>query len=121
MVGGAAGSLVRYALVLAVDRHLQGRVPYGTLVVNTLGCFAFALLWSLLLRRDALSDGIRATVFVGFLGAFTTFSTFAFQTEELASRDGLTSAALNLLAHNILGLLAIIAGQAIGRSVAGDP
>lgn len=109
LAGGALGTLARYALSgLAYDRLGTG-FPWGTLLVNLVGCFAIGLLWAWA-DRAPFPPLLASFTFIGFLGAFTTFSTFGLETMNLA-RDGETLKAFaNVAVSNGLGLLAVFAG-----------
>lgn len=114
-VAGSAGTLARYFLAGIVQRLHPYDFPWGTLVVNALGCFLFGLVWSLAEGRGLISANARAIILVGFMGAFTTFSTFAFETSQLMQRHEMLSAVANLLLSNVLGVVLVFAGLLLGR------
>ncbi len=114
-LGGAAGTVLRYWVSGFVQRSYRGGFPVGTLAVNIAGCFLFGLVWSLAEERLVVSGQLRAMVLVGFMGAFTTFSTFAFETGELLRDAQWTLASFNLLAQNISGIIFLYIGLARGR------
>jgi len=98
-----------------LQRALGGAFPWGTLVVNAVGCLLFGLVWALAEERMVISGETRAILLVGFMGAFTTFSTFAFETSAML-RDAEWSFALaNVLSQNVLGIACFFAGLALGR------
>ena len=112
---GALGTLARYGVGGVVQRALGGAFPWGTLVVNALGCLLFGLVWALAEERLVISGETRVILLVGFMGAFTTFSTFAFETSAML-RDAEWSFALaNVLSQNVLGIACFFAGLALGR------
>lgn len=114
-LAGAFGTLARYSLGGWVQHHYGKIFPWGTVVVNLAGCLLFGLLWSVLEERWPTSGETRAVLLLGFLGAFTTFSTFMFETSELL-RDAQWFAALGYFTvHNVGGLAAILIGFALGR------
>lgn len=114
-LGGAAGALARWLVASGVYRWLGREFPWGTLAVNVAGSFAMGLLAVLLVERLALGPAWRAGLLVGFLGAFTTFSTFALETVELAG-DGLGArAAANIVASVAACILAALAGVQVAR------
>lgn len=115
---GALGTVSRWSLAVAVQRWLGGGYPWGTLAVNVLGCFLFGMAWMLAENRSAVGQEVRIAVMVGFLGAFTTFSTYAFETHALLREGHLLTAAANLGAHNVLGIAALVLGAALVRWVA---
>jgi CrcB protein len=90
-------------------------LPYGTLAVNAMGCLLIGWLGALADVRGLFSGPTRLLVFIGVLGGFTTFSTFAFETLAL-TRDGQTGpAAANVVLHMGLCLAAVVAGDTVGR------
>lgn len=118
-VGGALGASARHALNVAMMRLAQAYVvPYATLLVNVIGCAAIGLVAGLLASgRAELSQPLRAFVVVGFLGGFTTFSSFSLDTLMLV-RSGLAATALlNIAGHVALTLLAVFAGFALGQTL----
>ncbi|MDX1442698.1 MAG: fluoride efflux transporter CrcB [Gammaproteobacteria bacterium] len=100
--GGALGSVLRYGLGGAVTRIAGGGFPWGTLVVNALGSFAFGLLAYWLAERVPAESALRAFLLVGLLGAFTTFSTFSFETLGLLQQGEATKALANMLVSVLL-------------------
>lgn len=114
-LAGAVGTFARHGLAGAVQRACGGGFPCGTLAVNVAGCFLFGLIWSLAEARLPLSAEARTVVFVGFMGAFTTFSSFAFETVELLRAARWTVAVGNVLAQNVIGLLGLFLGLQAGR------
>lgn len=122
-LAGVLGTLARYFLSGFVQRAAGEGFPFGTLAVNALGCLAFGFVWALAEGRflegkavpAVLSPDARAVVLVGFLGAFTTFSSFAFETGQLLRDARYGLAAANLLAQNTLGIAAFFLGLALGK------
>jgi CrcB protein len=104
-VGGACGALLRYGLSGLTHRYLDAAFPWGTLVVNLTGCFAIGFLWALYERAPFAR--LHPLVFTGVLGAFTTFSTFGFETFQLL-RDGEVGRGLANVAASTLGGLALV-------------
>lgn len=116
-VAGALGTLSRYALAGLVHRMSGSHFPYGTLTVNLTGCFLAGLIWTLFEHHWPASGETRIVVLVGFMGAFTTFSSLILETGELLRSAEWISAAANLAAQNGLGFVALFLGAAIGRLV----
>ncbi|MGD9128438.1 MAG: CrcB family protein [Planctomycetia bacterium] len=105
-VAGGIGTLARYGLASLVQHFTKGHLPWGTIVVNILGCFVFGLLWTLMRGQTWFTHEWRAVVFVGFMGAFTTFSSYIFETGELIRMGQWFSVAANIGLQNVIGLLA---------------
>jgi CrcB protein len=114
-MAGAAGTLSRYWLGGLVQRICGESFPWGTLVVNGLGCFLFGFVWSLAEERLVISGETRFLILTGFMGAFTTFSTFAFETGEQLRDSEWLLALGNVAAQLILGLALVFLGTALGR------
>ena len=107
--GGALGSLARFATGLAVSAWVGTRFPWGTLATNLLGCFVMGFLAALLAGR---SDNVqlRAFLLTGFLGGYTTFSSFANETLELARHDQVGLAVANVICTVVATLVAVWLG-----------
>jgi fluoride exporter len=114
---GALGTLARYGMGLWVKNLYTGDFPMGTLIVNASGCLLFGLIWSLAEGRLHPHPDTRTIVLVGFMGAFTTFSTYIFDTSVLVQESRWPLALANFTAHNALGMLALFAGLALGRLI----
>jgi fluoride exporter len=114
-LAGAAGTLTRYWLALAVQRATGSAFPWGTFIVNMLGSFAFGLVWSLAEERMVIDAETRGIILTGFMGAFTTFSTFMFDSGRLFSDGNWPLALANLAGQIVIGLLCLFAGLAVGR------
>ena len=116
-VGGAIGAIARYLLGGAVHRWIPGFFPYGTFVVNVVGCLVFGLIVGLAESRFVVGPGARAFLLVGVLGGFTTFSSFTFETFELVRSGQLLAASTNVIGQVAIGFLALWAGFGLGRAV----
>lgn len=115
-LAGGIGTLARYGLGLLVRQWHGGDFPMGTLAVNALGCLLFGLVWSLAEGRLGLHADVRTVVLVGFMGAFTTFSTFMFETSDLIQESKWALAMGNLIAHNGVGIIFLFLGMIGGRA-----
>ena len=117
IVGGSLGAVARWGLHQWVDSRFgtNSPFPWGILLVNVGGCFLFGWLFSLLDAKPWCPEAIRLAVFTGFLGSFTTFSTFGWNTLELLKSGHMSLALANVAASVLLGLLAIWAGFLLGR------
>lgn len=116
-VAGACGALARYGLAGLLQRGPHLGFPWGTLTVNVLGCFLFGLVWTLTQQRWALSPEARTVILAGFLGSFTTFSAFIFETDQMLEHAEWLVAGLNLIGGLGLGLGAYLLGAFLGRAV----
>ncbi|MEX0776150.1 MAG: fluoride efflux transporter CrcB [Phycisphaeraceae bacterium] len=117
-VAGAAGTLARYGLAGLVHRWPgSSEFPWGTLVVNAAGCLLFGVVWGLAEYRHVISDDLRPIILIGFMGAFTTFSTFAFETTHMLQGAQWGYAAANIVAQNVLGVIMVLAGFALARAI----
>lgn len=116
--GGFIGSALRFVVSGWAQRVAStGGFPYGTLVVNVLGCLLIGLLGGLAEYRQVLEPGQRLFLMIGILGGFTTFSTFAFETLSLAQDAELLKAIVNTLLQVVLGFAAAFVGMAAARSL----
>ena len=106
-VGGALGAMARYAVSTWVFQVSSHKFPYATLTVNVLGSFVMGKLFVLIIERTALPVEMRSLWMIGFLGAFTTFSTFSLDALGLWQNGHLFMALLYVLATVVLCLLAI--------------
>ena len=114
-LAGGIGSLARYGLAGLVQRWAGIGFAWGTPVVNLAGCFLFGMIWSLAEERMLISGETRAILLVGFLGSFTTFSTYMFETGELLRDAQWKLAAGNVCLQTFGGLIGFFAGLAMGR------
>lgn len=114
-LAGAAGTLSRYGLSGFVQWLAGEKFPWGTLAVNVVGCFLFGMIWTLADDRLIISGRTRFIILTGFMGAFTTFSTFAFETGGFLRDSEWRDAALNLVANNVVGIAGVFLGIAVGR------
>lgn len=112
---GTLGTLARFGLQGWVQSLMGGRFPWGTVAVNLAGCFAFGVCWSFFEERATITGEARIIVLTGFMGAFTTFSTFVFETAQLLRDDQWFLAFANFSLQNFVGLAALFIGLAIGR------
>lgn len=118
-IAGALGALSRYGLSGLIQRLSGAGFPYGTLVVNVLGSLVIGFVMQIGLNTDIIPRTLRVTITIGFLGAFTTFSTFSYETVGYLQDGAWLLASLNIISNLGLCLLSTITGMALGRIVAG--
>jgi fluoride exporter len=115
MAGGSLGALARYALAIYIAQAWGTRFPWGTLLINLSGCFLIGLAFALGQERHILSPATQLLFMTGFLGAYTTFSTYGLETANFARAGHASVALVNVLASNMGGLLLVVAGLWVGR------
>lgn len=110
------GAVTRYQLDSLITRHNRSAFPWGTFVVNLSGCFLLGLLFTLSTERLDANPALRVALTVGFVGAYTTFSTFSLQAVRL-TEDGDIALALGYVAASVgVGMLAAWGGMSAGRA-----
>jgi CrcB protein len=115
--GGAAGAVARFLVDNAVLDRFSGAFPLGILIVNLSGAFVLGVLAALIVDRGVLPADLRSPLLVGFLGAYTTFSTLMLDSWRLFE-DGLPVLALvNIAGSTVLGIVAVVSGLWLGRSL----
>ena len=114
-VGGGCGSVARFLVAREMGRHLGNFLPYGTLAVNVLGSLALGWLATFFLVRLEINSIFRLGLSVGFLGAFTTFSAFSFESAQLLLSGAVWRAALNLTANTVACLGMCYLGMQLAR------
>jgi len=115
--GGALGAVLRFGMSSYVYRLLGRDFPYGTLAVNVVGSLLMGILFILFVERGLVSAEWRSAIIIGFLGAFTTFSTFSIETLMLMESGELSRAALNVVLSVTLCLVATWLGLVMGRQI----
>lgn len=117
-LGGVFGALARFWGGIVLTQRLGAAFPYATLVINITGCLVLGLVGTLAVERPALvTNDLRLLVGVGFCGAYTTFSTFGFETVSLLRAGDVSAALLYVLGSNALGLLAVALGFYLARAI----
>jgi fluoride exporter len=116
-LGGFAGAISRYLVDGLVSDRTAGAFPWGTLVVNLTGSFVLGLLFALTAERAILPADIRGPVMIGFIGAYTTFSTYMLESWGLLESGSWAPALANLGGSVVLGLIAVAAGLTLGRAL----
>lgn len=118
--GGALGATARFLLTDLVHRVSTPFFPWGTFIVNVTGCFVFGLVAGLGDARGVVGPNVRAFVLVGILGGYTTFSSFTFETMNLARGGQIPQALGNILGQVTLGLVAFWAAWALVQAILGS-
>lgn len=113
-LGGAFGACLRYSLSLLLAPHLV-RFPYATLLANVTGAFIAGVLATWFLSRGLLGTPLQLLLIVGFLGGFTTFSAFSFETLRLLETSNWSQATLNIALNVVGSILAVTLGASISR------
>jgi CrcB protein len=108
-LGGAAGSLARFYMIVALKR-VDAAFPWGTLAVNAIGSFLIGALWAWFLARPETPEWVRVGLMTGVLGGYTTLSSVSLETVLLLESGAYWPAAANVAANFGIGLLACLAG-----------
>ena len=116
-VAGAAGALARYGLGGFIADRFPSGFPWDTLIINVSGSLALGFLFVVLTERIAVSAAVRSSITIGFIGAYTTFSTFSLETFRLIEDGAVGLAAVNTAVSLALGLMAVWLGVTLGRAV----
>lgn len=116
LIGGGLGSALRYLVSVFTNYDTSSPFPYKTLLVNIVGCFLAGFI-VMYFEHHARQDNIRLFLLIGFLGAFTTFSTFSLETVRLYQAGHLRTALMNIGVSTIACLVSIVAGFWAGASI----
>lgn len=119
-LGAIAGALCRYYLTLWFAQRFGKAFPFGTFFINVSGCFAMGFFATLAIDRVAVSPEVRLLVATGFLGAYTTFSTYGLETLSLLRANSYSAAALYWAGSAILGIIAVEGGVILASVVMGN-
>lgn len=116
-VGGFFGSVARYLVDRRVTQWAGGMLPWGTFVVNVSGSFVVGLLFALIVERADLSPNLRAPLTIGFVGAYTTFSTLLLESWRMIEDGAWQIALVNIGGSIAIGMVAVVVGLVVGRAV----
>ncbi len=116
MIGGSIGAVFRHGVFVVVQRLAGPLFPFGTLAVNLLGCLLIGFLWGLT-ERSHIGEEVRLFIFTGFLGSFTTFSTFSRETVQLFKAGEWKSAVTYLSVSTLFGMLLVAAGFLLAKKI----
>ena len=114
-LGGFAGAIARYLVDGLVSDRTGGGFPWGTLVVNVTGSFLLGLLFAITAERAILPAEVRGPLMIGFIGAYTTFSTWMLESWRLIEGGAYGPALANLGGSVVIGIVAVAAGLTLGR------
>lgn len=114
---GAVASLARFFVIEFFKTSVSDSFPWGTLAVNAIGCLAFGFLFTIFEERSHWDPQVRVVLLAGFAGAFTTYSTFAFESVAFLEQGKIGVALLNVAAQTIAGFSLIYLGLLFGRWV----
>lgn len=115
-LAGFFGTIMRYAVDQWISQRLSGAFPWGTFAINVSGSFLLGALFVLFTERLSPHPNLRFALMTGFLGAYTTFSTFALDTRRLAESGALGLAAANVVGSVALALLGVWLGMTLVRA-----
>jgi len=115
-VFGGIGAITRFGVSSYLVKLTGGHFPWGTVAVNLIGCFLFGLVTSLARERHLIHPTLQLYILTGFMGALTTFSTFAFESVVLMDRGNWFLFGLNVAGQVTLGILAIMFGLWLGKA-----
>ena len=118
-VAGGLGAIGRYYITSLTQKMLGYGFPYGTLVVNVLGSFLLGLIVQTGMSTDLLPRSLRLAMAFGFLGAFTTFSTFSYETLVYIEDGAWAMAGVNILTNVLPAIVAVFSGMLLGRTIFG--
>lgn len=114
-VGGAIGAIVRYLVAASIQSRVPSAFPWGTFVVNLTGCFIMGVVSTILAERVNIGESWGLLVPVGFIGAYTTFSTFELETYRAVTQGAALIGGANVVASVAAGYVALWLGVVIGR------
>lgn len=116
-IGGCLGSICRYATGLAAQRLITTTLPVATLIVNAVGCLVIGITMGVIEAKGITDPTVRLFMVVGFLGGFTTFSAFGYETFSLATDGRLAVAIANGITQMTVGLLSVWAGHTLATQL----
>ena len=116
-VGGFMGSIARFWFASYVGQRMGTRFPYGTFLINASGSFLIGMVMTILTDRMHLSPNCRYLIAIGFIGGYTTFSTFEYETLRAIQDGQFTIGLLNIVLSVLVGFLMVWTGAMVGKAV----
>jgi fluoride exporter len=116
-MGGALGAIARFSVDNSLTGLTGGTFPWGTLVINLSGSFVIGVLSGLVIDRSVLPAEVRPLLMTGFVGAYTTFSTWMLESARLVEAGSYFAALSNIVGSVLLGGVCVVAGIALGRAI----
>lgn len=116
-VGGFMGSIARFWLANYIGQRMGTRFPYGTFLINVSGSFLIGVVMTILTERTHLSPTWRYLIPIGFIGGYTTFSTFEYETLRAIQDGQFTVGLLNIVLSVVLGFLMVWTGAMVGKAI----
>jgi len=116
-LGGCLGSILRFWLGSYIGGRLGSRFPYGTFVINVTGSFLIGMILTILAEKTQWSPNWRYLIPIGFIGGYTTFSTFEYETFRLVQDGQMVTAMLNVVGSVVIGFAGVWAGMVAARSI----
>jgi len=116
-IGGFVGAVARYGIALWIGQRWGRSFPFGTFIINVSGSFLIGLLMTLMAERFTENPQWRLLLVVGFLGAYTTFSTFEYETGALLKDGEWLFAMLNIILSVVVGFIALKLGEVIAKTI----
>jgi fluoride exporter len=116
-MGAVVGANLRFLVSRTSMRYISASLPWGTLIINVSGSFVLGFFMALTMERVMVDPRWRALIAVGFCGAYTTFSSYSFETFSLFEQGHYSLAAGNFAANNLLALAGVVAGVVLARSI----
>ena len=114
-VGGAAGAIARYQVAASIQSRIPSTFPWGTFVVNVSGCLIMGFAMAVLAQKLSADQNWRFFLPIGFIGAYTTFSTFEFETYRAMADGAWLAAGGNVVGSVVVGYIALWLGTLLGR------
>jgi fluoride exporter len=117
-VGGAGGAIARFLVGTYIGQRMGARFPYGTFVINMSGSFLIGLIMTMLAERTHMSPQWRYFIPIGFIGAYTTFSTFEYETLRSVQDGQIIAGGLNVVLSVVIGFFLVWLGMVLGKVLA---